>query len=50
MGLEGYGWSPFVLDAEEYRRIHGNDERVSVENVRAGARAYTEMLLGIAAA
>ncbi|HEU5193274.1 MAG TPA: M20/M25/M40 family metallo-hydrolase [Methylomirabilota bacterium] len=50
LGLEGYGWSPFVLDAEEYRRIHGNDERVSVENVRAGARAYTEMLLGIAAA
>ena len=50
LGLQGYGWSPFVLDAEEYRRIHGNDERVSVENVRAGARAYTEMLLGIAAA
>jgi acetylornithine deacetylase/succinyl-diaminopimelate desuccinylase-like protein len=50
MGLEGYGWSPFVLEAEEHRRIHGNDERISVENVRAGARAYTEMLLGIAAA
>jgi acetylornithine deacetylase/succinyl-diaminopimelate desuccinylase-like protein len=50
LGLQGYGWSPFVLDAGEYRRIHGNDERVSVENVRAGARAYTEMLLGIAAA
>ncbi|HTO11046.1 MAG TPA: M20/M25/M40 family metallo-hydrolase [Candidatus Binatia bacterium] len=50
LGLQGYGWSPFVLDAGEYRRIHGNDERISVENVRAGARAYTEMLLGIAAA
>ena len=50
LGLSGYGWSPFVLDAEEYRRIHGNDERVSLENIRAGARAYTEMLLGIAAA
>jgi len=50
LGLHGYGWSPFVLDAEEYRRIHGNDERVSLENIRAGARAYTEMLLGIAAA
>ena len=50
LGLQGYGWSPFVLDSEEYRRIHGNNERVSVENIRAGARAYTEMLLGIAAA
>jgi acetylornithine deacetylase/succinyl-diaminopimelate desuccinylase-like protein len=50
LGLEGYGWSPFVLDEGEYRRIHGNDERISVDNVRAGARAYTEMLLGIAAA
>src|SRR4029077_16090986 len=50
LGLHGYGWSPFVLDAEEDRRIHGNDGRVSVDNVRAGARAYTEMLLGIAAA
>ena len=49
-GLQGYGWSPFVLDATEYGRIHGNDERVSVENLRDGARAYAEMLLGIAAA
>jgi acetylornithine deacetylase/succinyl-diaminopimelate desuccinylase-like protein len=39
-----------VLDEEELRRIHGNDERVSIENVKAGARAYTEMLLSITAA
>ena len=50
LGLQGYGWSPFVLDAGEYGRIHGNDERISVENVRTGARAYTEMLLAVAAA
>jgi carboxypeptidase PM20D1 len=49
-GLQGYGWSPFVLDSGEYRRIHGNDERISLDNVRAGVRAYTEMLLAIAAA
>jgi len=49
-GLQGYGWSPFVLDAGEYRRIHGNDERISLDNVRAGVRAYTEMLLAVAAA
>jgi len=50
LGLHGYGWSPFILDEEEYRRIHGNDERVSLENLRAGARAYTELLLAVAAA
>ena len=34
----------------EWRRIHGNDERISLENIRAGVRAYTEMLLAVAAA
>jgi acetylornithine deacetylase/succinyl-diaminopimelate desuccinylase-like protein len=49
-GLHGYGWSPLVLDEEELLRIHGNDERVSLENLRAGARSYTEMLLAVAGA
>jgi acetylornithine deacetylase/succinyl-diaminopimelate desuccinylase-like protein len=49
-GLHGYGFSPFVLDVEEFRRIHGNDERVSLENLRAGVRCYTEMLLAVAGA
>jgi acetylornithine deacetylase/succinyl-diaminopimelate desuccinylase-like protein len=50
LGLHGYGWSPFVLDDGEFRRIHGNPGRVSLDNVRAGARSYTEMLLAVAAA
>jgi acetylornithine deacetylase/succinyl-diaminopimelate desuccinylase-like protein len=49
-GLLAYGWSPFVLDTEEWRGMHGNDERISLDNVRAGVRAYTEMLLAVAAA
>jgi acetylornithine deacetylase/succinyl-diaminopimelate desuccinylase-like protein len=49
MGLHGYGWSPFVCDEGELRRIHGNDERLSLENIREGVRAYTEMLLAAAA-
>jgi acetylornithine deacetylase/succinyl-diaminopimelate desuccinylase-like protein len=48
MGLQAYGWSPFILDEEEWRRVHGNDERISLDNVRDGARAYTELLLRIA--
>jgi acetylornithine deacetylase/succinyl-diaminopimelate desuccinylase-like protein len=50
LGLHGYGWSPFVLDEDGFMRIHGNDERVSLDNIRAGARTYTEMLLAVAAA
>jgi acetylornithine deacetylase/succinyl-diaminopimelate desuccinylase-like protein len=50
MGLQAYGWSPFILDEGEWRRVHGNDERISVENLREGARAYTELLLSMAAA
>lgn len=49
-GLHGYGWSPFVLDMGELARIHGNDERISLDNVRAGVRSYTEMLLEVAGA
>lgn len=49
-GLVAYGWSPFVVDPGEWSRVHGNDERISVENMRTGARAYTEMLLSVASA
>jgi len=30
--------------------VHGNDERISVENVEQGTRAYTELLLAMAGA
>jgi len=49
MGLQAYGFAPFVLEEAELRAIHGNDERISLENVRLGVRAYTEMLLEMAA-
>jgi acetylornithine deacetylase/succinyl-diaminopimelate desuccinylase-like protein len=47
-GLHGYGFSPFVIEEPELRRIHGNDERISLENLREGVRAYTEMLMDVA--
>ncbi len=49
-GLHGYGWSPFIMDEGEWGRVHGNDERLSLENIREGARTYVEMLLGVAGA
>ena len=45
-GLHAYGFSPFVIDESELQRIHGNDERISLENLREGVRVYTEMLEG----
>jgi acetylornithine deacetylase/succinyl-diaminopimelate desuccinylase-like protein len=49
-GMHGYGFAPFVLGDGEFRRVHGNDERISLENLRAGVRAYTEMLAAVAGA
>jgi acetylornithine deacetylase/succinyl-diaminopimelate desuccinylase-like protein len=49
-GLHGYGFSPFLLEEDELQRIHGNDERISLENVREGVRAYAELLLNVAGA
>ena len=49
-GLHGYGFGPFVLDEGELTRIHGNDERISIENVREGVRSYVELLRGVAGA
>jgi acetylornithine deacetylase/succinyl-diaminopimelate desuccinylase-like protein len=49
-GLHGYGFSPFILGDDEWRRVHGNDERISLENLQEGARCHTEMLLDVAAA
>jgi carboxypeptidase PM20D1 len=46
-GLQSYGFSPFVLDEGELFRIHGIDERISLENVRAGVRAYTELVVDV---
>ena len=47
-GLHAYGFSPFVIDNAELQRIHGNDERISLENLREGVRVYTEMLMKVA--
>jgi acetylornithine deacetylase/succinyl-diaminopimelate desuccinylase-like protein len=49
-GLHGYGFSPFIIEEDELQKIHGNDERISLENVREGVRAYVELLRNVAGA
>lgn len=44
-GLICYGVDPFLVDVEEGRRgVHGNDERVSIENLGFGLKLYMLVL------
>ena len=45
LGITTYGFSPFkVPRAEIQRGMHGNDERLSVDNVGYGVRFYYDIL------
>ena len=44
-GLICYGVDPYLVDMEDIRRgVHGNDERVSVENLGFGLRLYAGVI------
>lgn len=44
-GLICYGVDPFLVEWEDVQRgVHGNDERVSVENLGFGLRLYTGVI------
>lgn len=44
LGIASYGFSPFLLDRAEEATVHGNNERVSLENLRRGLRLYYEVV------
>ncbi len=44
LGITSYGYSPFAFTTAEFAGVHGNDERVSVKNIREGVRIYFELL------
>ncbi|MGH7710038.1 MAG: M20/M25/M40 family metallo-hydrolase [Gemmatimonadaceae bacterium] len=45
LGIVTYGFSPFRVDVEDGRRgVHGNDERVSMENVKFGVRLMYDII------
>jgi acetylornithine deacetylase/succinyl-diaminopimelate desuccinylase-like protein len=43
-GVKAYGFQPFVLNESEQERIHGDNERISVENVLLGGRILEEIV------
>ncbi len=44
LGIQAYGFEPYVLEESEQNRAHGNDERISVDNVLRGARIMEEIV------
>jgi acetylornithine deacetylase/succinyl-diaminopimelate desuccinylase-like protein len=45
LGIVTYGFDPFRVEASDAQRgVHGNDERVSVENVGFGVRYLYDVL------
>lgn len=45
MGIVSYGFGPFVDTPDNMRGIHGNDEKVSIENMINGTSFLTELLV-----
>ena len=48
-GVPVYGIYPYPIDSEDLSRMHGNDERVSVESLRSGTELIYRTLLEVAA-
>jgi acetylornithine deacetylase/succinyl-diaminopimelate desuccinylase-like protein len=44
LGITAYGWAPIYTSAEEDEGVHGNNERISVKNVREGMREFYEVV------
>jgi acetylornithine deacetylase/succinyl-diaminopimelate desuccinylase-like protein len=47
-GIPCYGFIPFRVPAKELAGIHGNDERLSLENVKFGTRSMVEIVRRLA--
>jgi acetylornithine deacetylase/succinyl-diaminopimelate desuccinylase-like protein len=48
-GIPVYGTYPYPITAEELTRMHGNDEQVSIESLRAGTDMIYKTLVDVAA-
>jgi acetylornithine deacetylase/succinyl-diaminopimelate desuccinylase-like protein len=48
LGIAAYGVEPFRLNDAEERGVHGNDERVSLENIRFGVEFFYRIVEQVA--
>ena len=44
LGITSYGFAPLLIPAEDRAGVHGNNERISVENVKRGVRMNLEIV------
>jgi len=44
LGIPSYGYAPFLIPAGQESGVHGNDERISLENVRRGTAMMLEIV------
>jgi acetylornithine deacetylase/succinyl-diaminopimelate desuccinylase-like protein len=44
MGIVSYGFSPFLFQPNEHTGVHGNNERITVENMVQGTKVMTDFL------
>src|ERR1041384_3466888 len=47
LGITAYGWAPIYTTPEEDEGVHGNNERITVKNVREGTRGFYEAVRDI---
>ena len=47
-GMTTYDFCPFRLPEKEILRVHGNDERIAIENLRFGMRMLVEIIKEVA--
>ena len=49
LGIASYGFAPFLIPAAEEGGVHGNNERISIENIRKGTAMMVDLVRGVAA-
>ena len=47
LGITAYGWAPIYTTPDDDQGVHGNNERISVRNVRQGTREFYEVVRDI---
>jgi len=47
-GINAYGFFPFLFSRSELDRMHGNDERISVENMKLGVKMLYDIAVRFA--
>jgi acetylornithine deacetylase/succinyl-diaminopimelate desuccinylase-like protein len=50
LGISSYGFAPFVIPSAEEGGVHGNNERISIENIRKGTAMMVELVRAVVSA